>query len=180
MKEILLILLGAALAYFFDLMKRYSEKKSEKKNELNKLCNELISLCNKLDYYTKQWFEKFLEYHYFQQLHYRTKETSSTYLMLINKKETENLHEKIAEINIKTEYCFEEIHRLTKTNFGPDEIFLREYKIEYDNTIFNNITTDDLFQKFEEAIIEIETNIKNNYKPVIERVKTKTISLKMK
>ena len=81
-KDILLIILGAGLAYIFDLFKRLSDVKKEKSDELLKHCNELIFICNKLNYYTKLWIENFYQFHYYQQLHYRSKDTTISTVML--------------------------------------------------------------------------------------------------
>ena len=91
--------------------------------------------------------------------------------MIISKKDTEIINDKIAEINIRTEYCFDEIHRMTKVDFGLDEIFIKEYELEHDNTIFDDVPKNILKQKYDEANNNAETIMNLKYKPVIERIK---------
>jgi len=178
LKDVLLIFLGALLAYIFDLLKREFDKRKTEKDEKIKQCNELTSLCNSLDYYTALCFVKFIEFHYYQQLHYRTNDYSMTSLMFMNKNSYDRITEKIAELNIRIEYCFDEIQRLKKTDFGSDETFLREYKLVHNEKMFNEVSNEELKNKYNEAIGEIEMIMNRDYKPVLNRIKERIKKLK--
>jgi hypothetical protein len=179
LKDLLLILLGAGMAYLFDLIKRYSEKKDERRSELSKQCNELIMLCNKLFYFTEKWYDNFLHFHYYQQLHYRSSDPTISDVMVMTHKDTNEINEKIADLIIRVEYCFNEIHRLDKIEFGSDEAFITDYKLESNNQMFNEIASPELKDFLDKEIKKAESIMKDRYKPVFERVKQKANSLRI-